>query len=565
MTDKTRREKINKTYADLVLLNGKIITVDKNFSIKEAVAVSNGIIIAVGSLVQIGKLIGPETEKIDLAGKTVLPGINDTHAHVDSIASLKPPFALDLNTPPIASIADIVAAIAEKTKSNPVNSWIRGFGYNPALLEECRKDPGRQPARWDLDAVSQEHPVALWDFSHHNMWVNTKGLELAGITKESYDPDGGIIEKNAHGNPTGILRETAAELVESIIPPLTRAEKKTALLMGLKEMNRNGITSYTQPQLLIDDDFIKIYQEIFKEGRLTARVTGMLLLGKDFNEFEGNLKKWEAPQGIDPRWLRFSQIKIMADGIPPAGTAWISTPYVEGGHGSMTINAPSDEEKYDQLLQMIEYGHAKGWQIGIHATGDRTISAILDGFETAQHRYPEQSGKRHYIIHDELIAPADIKRSKALQVAAAMQPYLQTLGADSLASIIGPDLAQRDWPFNSVLKGGVKLTFSSDTPCIPPNWLLGVQAAVLREGFSGTVNGPDECIGREEAIRAYTINGAWQDHMEDIKGSIEVGKLADLSIIDKDILTVPAREIGNISVLMTIVNGDIVYRNQESI
>ena len=565
MAVKAHPESIVNKFADLILTNGNVVTVDEKFSIQDAVAVKNGTIIFVGNNTDIGNLIGPKTEKIDLSGKTVLPGINDTHAHVDSIAPMMPPFALDLNAPPIASIADIAATVAGKAKGLPSNSWIRGFGYNPDLLAECRKNPDRQPARWDLDVESLGHPVALWDFSHHNMWVNTRGLELAGINRATRDPDGGIIEKDADGEPTGILREAAADLVESIIPPLTRSEKKTALLIGIQEMNRNGITSYTQPQLLPNDELIEIYQDLLTDGRLTARVTGMILFGRNFDEFKANLDQWKTPQGLDPRWLQFAQIKIMADGIPPANTAWMWRPYVGGGYGSLTINAATDDEKYDHLLQMIQYGHANGWQIGIHGTGDRTISAILDGYEAAQRLYPNQTGKRHYIIHDELINPTDIQRSADLEVSAAMQPYLMAVTADTSAAIIGPDLAQWDWPFNSVLKGGVKLTFSSDTPCIPPDWRLGIQTAVLREGFSGSVNGPDECISREDAIRAYTINGAWQDHMEDIKGSIEVGKLADLCIIDKDILTVPAREIGNISVLMTIVDGNIVFRNKKLI
>ena len=271
MADDSQVKSIKKTHADLVLLNGKVITVDKDFSIQEAVAVINGNIVFVGDSVEIGNLIGPKTEKIDLSGKTVLPGINDTHAHVDSIAPLMPPFALDLSSPPVTSISDIAAAIAEKTQALPSNSWVRGFGYNPDLLAECRTDPKRQPTRWDLDAASPIHPVALWDFSHHNMWCNSKALELAKIDRETPDPDGGIIEKSATGEPTGILREAAAGLVDSQIPPLTRAEKKTALRMGIREMNRNGITSYTQPQLLPNDDLIYIYQELFHEGHLSAR------------------------------------------------------------------------------------------------------------------------------------------------------------------------------------------------------------------------------------------------------------------------------------------------------
>jgi len=546
-------------FADLVLLNGKVITVDKRFSLKEAVAIKNGKIIFVGKTADADKFAGSRTKKIDLLGRTVVPGINDTHAHVDSIGLSMPPFALDLNSPIVKSIADIAEAVLAKVRDLPKGSWVRGNGYNPEYLSECRADPTKELSRRTLDPVSPDNPVALWDFSHHNMWANSKALEAAGITRETPNPNGGIIVKDEKGEPTGILRETATALVEAVLPPVTKDEMKAALLVGIREMNLNGITSFTQPQLEPDGDLIALYQELFNEGLLTARVTGMILFGWDFEKFKANLDRWEAPAGLDSTWLQFSQVKIMADGIPPTKTAWMYNPYVGGGCGSLTINAGTDAEKYDNLMQMIQYGHAKGWQIGIHGTGDRTISAILDGYESAQRLYPLEKDKRHYIIHDELIRASDIKRSARLRVAAAMQPYLQRLTADSAASIIGPDLAEWDWPFNSVLKARGKLTFSSDAAATYPDWRKGVQAAVLREGFSGTVSGPNERISREDAIRAYTISGAWQDHMEHVKGSLEVGKAADLCVLDGDILAVPPREIGEISAVMTVVGGKIVY------
>jgi predicted amidohydrolase YtcJ len=211
------------------------------------------------------------------------------------------------------------------------------------------------------------------------------------------------------------------------------------------------------------------------------------------------------------------------------------------------------------LLRMIQYGHEKGWQIGVHAIGDRAISAVLDGYESAQRLYPQQRDMRHYIIHDEMIRASDIDRSAKLGVAASMQPLIHQLLADGVAAVFGPERSKRDWPFRSVLEAGAKLTFSSDAPVIPPDWRQGVQAAVLREGCSGVVNGPGECIGREDAIRAYTINGAWLDHKERVKGSIEKGKVADFCVLADDILIVDAHEIGKIPVLMTIVGGKVVY------
>jgi predicted amidohydrolase YtcJ len=302
-----------------------------------------------------------------------------------------------------------------------------------------------------------------------------------------------------------------------------------------------------------------------RNGEMTARVTAMLGFGSNFKELKANLDRWVAPRGLDSNWLKFSQIKIFADGISPTKTAWMWEPYIGGGVGSLTIAADTDDAKYKNLVEMIRYGHEKGWQIGIHTVGDRAISAVLDGYESAQKAYPKRKDLRHYIIHSEFINAADIKRSVKLGVISCMQPLIQQLGADGSAELLGPERAARDWPFRSVVASGAKLTFSSDAPIIPCDWRKGVQAAVLREGFSGNVVGPKERVSREDAIRAYTINGAYQDHKERVKGSIEAGKVADFCILDKDIMTVEPHGIGNIAILATIVNGKVVYEQTEGL
>jgi predicted amidohydrolase YtcJ len=548
--------------ADLLFLNGKVITVDKNFSIKEAVAVKGGKIIFVGKTAEARAFTGPGTKTIDLQGKTLMPGINDSHTHVDALGSSGPPISIDLNFPNVKSIADIASATSAKAKTSPAGKWIRGFGWNPALLEEFKADPKREPTRWDLDKVSPNNPVIFFDFSHHNAWVNSKALKELKISKDSPAPAGGIFVKDAKGELTGMLRENAAFMAEAAVPPLTKAEMKTSIIAGIKVMNSNGITSYTQPLFIPYESELAIYQELYTKDQLTARVTGMMGFGYDFTELKANLDKWQAPKDIDPNWLQFSQIKIFADGIPPTKTAWMWEPYVGGGYGSLTIKAPTDEAKYETLLQMIRYGHEKGWQIGIHACGDRAISSVLDGYESAQKLFPQQKDMRHYVIHDEIIIDKDIRRSAELHVGGSMQPFIHRLGADGDVALFGPERGPRDWPFKSFVKAGAILTFSSDTPITYPDWRAGVQAAVLREGFSGKVSGPDERISREDAIKAYTINGAWQDHKDLVKGSIEVGKFADFCILDNDILTVPEHNIGNVSVLTTIVGGKIVYEKK---
>jgi hypothetical protein len=260
-------------------------------------------------------------------------------------------------------------------------------------------------------------------------------------------------------------------------------------------------------------------------------------------------------------WLKYPGIKIFADGIPLTYSAWMNEDYVSGdaGHGTSVIPGDTDQEQADKLIEMIKYIHSKGYQIGIHATGDRAIDTAVDGLAQAIEENPI-SDLRHYIIHADFISLDKAELLAKHNLGVSMQPFIHAMICDFEPTVVGPERAAREFPFKTVLKAGIPLTNSSDAPVTYPNWRMGIQAAVLRESLvSGTVSGPEECISVEEAIRTYTINGAWQDHMEDIKGSIEKGKLADLCILDRDILTVSPREIGSIEVLMTIVDGNVVF------
>jgi predicted amidohydrolase YtcJ len=358
-----------------------------------------------------------------------------------------------------------------------------------------------------------------------------------------------------------------------VVPLLTKEEKRTGIVKTIQIMNANGITSYTESALGpggntyagggLGEECVEIYKDLYKEGKLTARISFLLLFGEygglSFNDLKKGVESYKWPEGFDSQWLRFPGIKIFADGIPITKTSWMWDEYIGGGHGSLTIPGAKDEEKYNELKQMIAYAHNKKFQVGIHATGDRAISSAIDGLLEAIDKNPWLH-PRHYIIHGDFITPKDAKRAKDYNIGVNMQPNIQPLIADVEPSIIGKERAAYEWPFRTVLDSGIPLTLSSDLPVTFPNWRQGVQSAVLREAVgSGKVSGPEERITREEAIRAYTIHGAWQDFMEDVKGSIEIGKLADLCVLGDDILTIDAHKIKDIPVLMTIVGGKIVY------
>jgi predicted amidohydrolase YtcJ len=565
--------------ADLVIINAKVITVDPEFSIQQAIAVTDGKITVVGSNQDVQSLIASDTRVLDLKGKPILPGINESHMHAPFFGASRPPLSLDLTFPTVKSIPDMVEALRQKTAEVKPGEWIRGFGWDQSSLEECRNDPSRLPRKGDLDAVSPDHPVAFTDFSVHTLLVNSKALEVAGITRDTPDPPSGEIERDPDGVPTGIFKEPGAQaLVAAHVPLLTREEKKTALLTTLQHLNANGVTSFTDAAIgpggetflygVMSAEFIDLYQELLSEGKLSARVGVLLLLGDygalTYQDLEKGLKAFQAPAGIEKTWLQFSGVKIFADGIPLTYTSWMNEDYVSGdkGHGRSVIPGKTDDEQRQNLIDMIKLVHRHGFQIGLHATGDRAIDAAIDGFVDAVQEVP--GDPRHYIIHGDFISPAKAEVLARNNFGIAMQPFINVMISDFESAVVGEARAAYEWPMRTVLNAGANLTSSSDAPVTYPNWRLGVQAAVLREGLvTGNVSGPEECITVEDAIRTYTINGAWQDRMDTVKGSIEVGKVADFCIIADDILRVDPHKIGEIGVLMTIVGGRIVFDDSD--
>jgi hypothetical protein len=560
--------------ADLIIVNGKIITVDSKFSIAQAVAIKGDRIVAVGTNEEVKTLTGKKTTILDLKEKTVLPGINDAHTHAALYGGTRPPLALDVSYPTVKSIKDIVKAIAEKVKISKPGEWIRGVGWDEGFLEECTRDKSRHPTRWDLDPVSPHNPVCLGEYTVHSLWVNSKALELAGITKDTPVPPGGeIVRDPGTGDITGMIRELAAQgLIMKVVPPGTKAQKRQAILSAIKEFNMLGITSITEAALgpggtgyqggLMDAECISIYNDLYNEGKLNTRVNIFYLFGEygacSFKDLQQIVPHIGVHSGFGNEWLKIGGIKIFADGIPTTKTAWMSEEYIGGGTGSLVLPGSTDKERYDELINMICYAHKNGFQVGAHAIGDKAIEASIDGFIKAEKEEPK--GMRHYIIHGDFISEKYARLAAEYNIGIAAQPAIKWTLADFMADIVGDKREAWQWPLRTLIDAGVHVSGSSDAPVTYPNWKQGVQSAVLRESkATGRVSGPEQCITREEAIRMFTIEGAWQDHMEHIKGSIEVGKLADLCILDEDILTVEPHKIKDIRNLMTIIGGKIVY------
>ncbi len=560
---------------DLAFINGKIVTVDKKFSIAQAVVIKGDKIGAVGTNEDIKPYAGTGTEVIDLKGRTMLPGINDAHIHAALYGGTRPPLTLDVGYPAVKSIGDIVKAVEEKAKTAKPGEWIRGMGWDEGYLEECVKDPARYPTRHDLDAVSPDNPVMLGHYTQHEVWVNSRAMEAAGITRDTPTPEGGVIVRDpATGEPTGVFSEFPAQaLVMKVVPSWNKEEKRQGIEAMIREMNSLGITSITEGALgsggdefqggLFGSECIGIYSDLLNEGKLTLRVGWLYLFGEygacTFEDFREIIPQLGIRTGFGNEWLRVAGVKIFADGTPMTKTAWMHDDYPDGsGRGSLVIPGNSDEERRNELIKMICFAHKYGFQVGVHAIGGLAIEATIDGFLRAEKEDPQ--GLRHYVLHSDFISDKYIKIAGKHGFGLGVQPILKWTFSDSMDKLVGIELSTRQFPLRRMLDAGVHLAAGSDAPVVYPSWQAGIQAAVLRESkATGTVRGPDQRITVAEAIRMYTIEGAWQDHAEQYKGSIEPGKLADLCILDRDILNVEPHEIKDIKTVMTVAGGNIVY------
>ena len=561
-------------YCDLVLVNGNVVTVDSVFSRARAVAIKSGRIVAVGDDRQIKELAGVGTQVVDLQGRTVLPGINDSHAHTALWAGTRPPYLLDLNYPVVRSVREIVAQVGAKAQTIPAGEWIRGIGWDVGYLDECRADPAFSLHRSLLDAVSPDHPVALQDFSVHTLLVNSKALQMAGIGPDTAAPIGGGIDIDpGTGEPTGILREfAAADLVMSHVPQLSREQKREAIAAALDEMNALGITSMTEPALgpggdsyqggLLGSECIGAYQDLLEADRLNVRVNVLYLLGDYGSCTLADLQRVLPCLGFHSHFgnerIKIGGVKIFADGIPPNRTAWMGTEYVGGGHGSLVIPGATDGERIRELWSMITFAHALGFQVGVHCIGERAIQAAIDGFVRAETGEPR--GLRHYIMHVDFITEEQAETCARHGIGVNITPTLPWTISDMNVDIVGLEQVRREWPYRTIVDAGCRMAASSDAPCTYPSWLQGVQSAMLRESkASGSVYSPDQRLTVEEAVRMYTIDGAWQDCQERFKGSIEPGKVADLCVLDQDIMAVDPREITAIKNVMTVMDGKVVF------
>ncbi|GAA4911623.1 amidohydrolase [Nesterenkonia rhizosphaerae] len=539
------------SHADLVLYNGAVLTLSGEFRPYQAIAVKDGVVRTVGESSDVRRLIGTHTDVVNLRGRTVIPGINDSHFHPMSYGTSQPPLTLAVGRDDVESIADIREVIAQAVKDKEPGEWIRGFGWDQGYLAE-----GRYPTKEDLDDIAPENPVLLQEWSAHAVWVNSKALEIAGIDGDTEPPPGGEIVKDGAGEPTGILLEGAAYLINEHVPPFTDAERRQGMILAADAMHAHGITSVTDASG--SPESVKLYQELLASGDMRQRMTVMM----GSSTADPLREALEAVRAIetDRQWLNPSQVKIFADGVPTqAKTAWVSEEYEGGGHGGLTLAGDTEEEQLQLLHELVMISHENGFQIGTHACGDRTIDAAVEAYAQAVSQHGAKD-LRHYIIHADLASRQALAELGRLGMGVNFNPGIKRSLSHQLLEVLGRDRTDHQFPYRSALENGVTAASSSDAPITPPDFLEGITAMMTRRSLAtGEVFGEDQIIDFEEALRSYTVAGAWQDAAEDFKGDLGEGKAADLVVLDGDLVNTPAEEIVDMKVGMTVVGGEVVF------
>jgi len=540
--------------ADLVLRGGPVYTAASSSRWAQAVAVTAGRISAVGTIDEIAGLIGPRTRVIDLSGRMVCPGFQDSHIHPDGGGLDQA--QCDLHD--VRGLEGYEEAVRRYAQSRPDVPWILGGGWS---LDDF---PGGTPHRSILDAVVPDRPVYLPNRDGHGAWVNSRALALAGIGRDTTDPPDGRIEREEDGTPFGVVHEGAMGLVERVIPQPTQAELEAALLTAQAYLHSLGVTAWQDAH--VTEQTLEAYLALDAKGQLTARVVGALWWAR--HRGEEQVKDLLALRARAPKGrVRATSVKIMQDGIAENFTAAMLEPYLDqtgepGERRGLSFVGP------EALKRHVAQLDREGFQVHIHAIGDRAVREALDAIEAAR-AANGPNDNRHHIAHLQVVHPNDVPRFARLGVAANAQPYWACLDRqmrDLCVPFFGPERTATQYPFAGIRRAGATLAFGSDWPVSTPDPVKEIQVAVTRipqeepdvEPFL-----PHERLELEEALDAFTIGTAFVNHLDGETGSIEPGKLADLVVLDRNLFDADPVSIGEARVLLTLVDGKPVHLSEE--
>ena len=549
--------------ADMIIVNGKILTVDEQFTIAEAVAIKDDKIIAVGTNNEMRKLAGRQCKTIDAAGKTVIPGLIDAHLHPE-MASIS---EIEETIPDVHTIQELLDWIKGQATTKQEGEWI----IHPKMFFTRLMDL-RQPRLSELDSVAPLHPVFL-NGSFGGM-INSAAMKVSGIDKNTVHK--GILKDKESGNLTGFIRASAFGLLQ--LPPrktLSPQEREDALLAMLQRYNRYGITSLCSGAG--DFESFAMYRELGNEGKLTMRIYQNIILRLNTvtkaSMLADTINAFEFVTGDGNEWARIGAVKVFLDGGILTGTAYLREPWGDKARSIFGISDPNYRGVVnlspEELFAIISAANENGWKFTAHSTGGGGVDLLLDAYEQVN-KLKSIKDKRFSIIHGNFFTDRAIQRMSELGVYADMQPAWFYKDADAMKKILGEERIETFHPYRSMMDAGVVVNggsdhmvkWDADASINPYNPFLAMWTIVTRTTERNTVIIPDEAITREDALRMYTINNAYASFEEAIKGSIEPGKLADLVMLSDDLLGCPVDQIKDIQSELTIVGGKIVYTSK---
>jgi predicted amidohydrolase YtcJ len=522
--------------ADTIFLNAQIITLDNRRPRARALAIEHGHIAKIGTDQKVLSVAGKDTEVWNLDAATVLPGFTDCHTHLVGYAIQLYGASLRKAT----SISEIESILRKQAEKTDVGAWVLGYGWDQEKLEERRF-----PNRFDLDAAVSDRPVCIFRVCEHVCVANSAALRRANVTRTTASPIGGVIDRqDGMGEPTGVLRENAMDLVLCHIPPLDGAELRKAITLAMRKAVSAGLTSIhcvvDQPQ------HVRVLQAMNRAGELRARI--YVLIPDGWLDPAGRVG---ISTGFGDDMLRIQAIKVFTDGSLGARTAALDTPYSDSPDTRGILM-----HSQDQLNSIVEYASRQGFQVAIHAIGDHAISMALTAIENARITVPQSDRLRHRIEHASVLNPDLIKRVKLARVIASVQPHF--IPSDSwVPARVGRERAKFVYALKSLLKSGATVVGGSDCPVEPIDPLEGISAAV-----TSATEDYGERVGIQEALEMFTKKAAYATHEEKLKGTIQEGKMADLVVLDRNPLMVSPEEIRKIKVLATVVGGRIMYASR---
>ncbi|MBK7802904.1 MAG: amidohydrolase [Chloracidobacterium sp.] len=528
--------------ADLVITNANIRTMDSKRTVARSVAVVNGKIVAIGSEADTKPLIGAKTRVIDAKGRTVIPGFNDAHVHfLETGQQLSLVELRDAPTP-----EEFVRRIRDFAAKLPKGRWILGGKWDHENWK-----PNTLPTAAMIDAATPDNPVFIDRLDGHMALANSLAMKLASVNKDTKEVDGGLIVRDAAGNPAGVFKDAAMSYINRVVPDPSFDERSDAAIAATEHAASLGVTSVTDVSAGTD---IGVYQQLMRQGKLKTRIYGCSTLA--------DYKRWERTgvrSAFGDAMLRVGCLKGFADGSLGSTTAWLFEPYLDD---PKSTGLPSDE--IAKMPELVLAADKARLQVNIHAIGDKANATVLDIYErTAAADGPRD--RRFRIEHSQHLRQADIKRFGSLKVVASMQPFHIIDDGRWAWKRIDEKRLRGAYAFRTLLDTGAVLAFGSDSPVAPLNPLFGVYAAVTRRTLDDkNPNGwiPEQKISVDEAVRAFTWGSAYGEFQENVKGTLEIGKLADMVILSDDIFTIDPVKIKDAKVLMTIVDGRVVFEKK---